>query len=317
MRRTLALVAIALLLAGCATYDGGYRERHVYRDGSYYYPYDDGRGDYYVGRSTVETRSYLSLGYGYGHYDPYWWGGYRGPFRPYVSPYPYRSSFSLHYGWSNYPWYLGYSHYGWPSHYYRPHHWPRHYTPPRGHAPRPPRDREDFRDDYRRHPRADAPVPERREWRERRGDDDHRDGWRERRWQDGRDGGWREHDGDRDRDRDRRRQWQPGADIRDSGGWRGSEPSQDRIRRDGAFPRRLLVPGGESAGGPRWQGGPAPGTEARGEFMRRGGERAAPTPAVATPPPSRPAARGGGVLRPVVPRGGAQESREEFPRELD
>ena len=39
---------LLLLLAGCVTYSDGYRDGY-YSDGGYYYPAEDGYGDYYAG----------------------------------------------------------------------------------------------------------------------------------------------------------------------------------------------------------------------------------------------------------------------------
>ncbi|MFN3843728.1 MAG: hypothetical protein ACK4RW_10780 [Rehaibacterium terrae] len=237
MRRTLALAAIAVLLAGCATYDGSYRERYVYRDGSYYYPYDDGRGDYYVGRHDGAASGYVRLHYGYG-YDPFWWGGWWGPFHPY----PYRSAYSFHYGYVRPPWFYGYSH-GWPPYHY----WPYWYWPYYGHAPRPPREhgpprerRGGFHDVYRRareaalrEDEAEAGTPG-TEWRERRRLADGEPGWRqheERRRPD-----WREHG----RQPDRRFPSAEGGEVdqRSTRPWPGREgeplPWRERRRGDGA-----------------------------------------------------------------------------------
>lgn len=200
MRRTLALAAITLLLTGCATYDSGYRERYVYRDGSHYYPYDDGRGDYYVGRPEGGASGHVWLRYGYG-YDPFWWGGYWGPFHPY----PYRSAYSFYYGHARSPWFYGYSH-GWPPYYYWPYygHAPR---PPREHGPPGERRRGGFFDVYRRareaaawEEGAEAAAPG-TQWRERQRLVEGEPGWRQREehrqpdWRERRHGdrtGWRD-----------------------------------------------------------------------------------------------------------------------------
>jgi hypothetical protein len=57
MKRNLLLATTALLLSGCAT--TATREGMVYRDGSWYAPASDGRGDYYTSSPRRE--------YGYGH----------------------------------------------------------------------------------------------------------------------------------------------------------------------------------------------------------------------------------------------------------
>lgn len=108
--RIVLIGAIILLLAGCATYDNGYR------DGAYYRPNHSGDGDYYYGRPQQRER---------GYYDPFYspfYGPYYGPYSPshyypYYGPYrPYRSGFGFEYNYGNggYGGYGPYGGYGYP-----------------------------------------------------------------------------------------------------------------------------------------------------------------------------------------------------------
>lgn len=64
-RRTTALMSLLVLgLAGCTTYGGGYYREGYYSDGDYYYPAEDGYGDYYQGPDYID--------YSYATYSPFW-----------------------------------------------------------------------------------------------------------------------------------------------------------------------------------------------------------------------------------------------------
>ena len=157
---------LLLLLAGCVTYSDDYYRDGYYSDGGYYYPAEDGYGDYYAGPDYDDYDYYDDFGYysqspfwGSGHYgcgawsscSPYWSSYYR---RPY-------SGWSLSFGshWSSWGYWGGYGHHWSPWYgygHYRPR--PPVYTPP---PPRPidtahgvggvrptPMPRTDFRDRY-------------------------------------------------------------------------------------------------------------------------------------------------------------------------
>src|SRR5688572_11694843 len=149
MKRRLArLIALPLLLlAGCTTYYGdGYREPY-YSDGGYYYPAEDGYGDYYA------APEYDYYDYGYSSYVPFWgldrygcgywsscspyWNGYYG--RPYSG---WSLSFGSHWSYGYWGWY-GSSWapwYGYGGYYYRPPYYYDHdYDYDRPDRPEPPR----------------------------------------------------------------------------------------------------------------------------------------------------------------------------------
>ena len=66
----LALIALTLGLSGCASTSGGYAENGtVYRDGSYYSPAGDGRGDYYYAPEPSRFDDGYGV-YGFG-FDPF------------------------------------------------------------------------------------------------------------------------------------------------------------------------------------------------------------------------------------------------------
>lgn len=127
-RRILALMSLMVLgLAGCTTYGGShYRDGH-YSDGGYYYPAEDGYGDYYQGREYVDYRYHDD--YRYWSYSPFWRLDryYCGAFHscsPYWDNYyrrPY-SGWSISYGRG---WGLGYG--GWHGSHWSPWHGHGHY----------------------------------------------------------------------------------------------------------------------------------------------------------------------------------------------
>lgn len=110
--RIIVSVALALLFAGCASYDNGYR------DGAYYRPAHGSEGDYYYGRPVPQNRGYYSPNYGpYGapfYYSPYpYYRPYR--YRPYYGPYHssyYRSGFGASYAYGGFSGYRDYGHTG-------------------------------------------------------------------------------------------------------------------------------------------------------------------------------------------------------------
>jgi len=134
MKRMLLLAASALLLSACAS--SGMRDGMVYRDGSWYAPASEGRGDYYTGVRHDHDAYYdwpwaWSVGY-----VPY--GGYC-PVR-----YRYCTSFwaDAYYGPGFYPW--GYQ--PWVYYQPRPRHRPHNAETPvaeQSSRPRVPRDRAD------------------------------------------------------------------------------------------------------------------------------------------------------------------------------
>ncbi len=130
--RLLFAAALALSLAGCATYSNDYRD--AYADGSYYSPADGDNGDYYYAPERSDpyySDSYYGTGYydyryylgpiGYGSFDgycsvrystcaPYWYGGY--------SPSYSRSRFGFSLIFGSYGGYGGYGHgYSRPPYY--------------------------------------------------------------------------------------------------------------------------------------------------------------------------------------------------------
>ncbi|MFC4729828.1 hypothetical protein ACFO3Q_16820, partial [Coralloluteibacterium thermophilus] len=135
MKRAFLILAVAVLLGGCATHGRshyGYREP-VYRDGSYYYPPAAGYGDYYYAPPRTVVHHY-DYGFGFapawGHgWAPYGglWGSW-GP-RSYWGP---RYGYGL--GWSSWGSGVGLG-LGWSSGYWPYYHYPRSWQAPR---PRPP-----------------------------------------------------------------------------------------------------------------------------------------------------------------------------------
>lgn len=69
MSRRLVLLATLMMLglSGCVTMSDGYDRVSYYSDGGYYYPAEDGYGDYYQGREDVNYRYYESSAY-----SPFW-----------------------------------------------------------------------------------------------------------------------------------------------------------------------------------------------------------------------------------------------------
>lgn len=131
MTRRLALFASLLVLglAGCTTYGDGYRDSY-YRDGGYYYPAEDGYGDYYQGRDYADARYYDRYSYspfwGLGRYScgafhscsPYWNRYYR---RPYSG---WSFSFGSHWSYGSWGWYgQHWSPWYGPGYYHGHHHW--------------------------------------------------------------------------------------------------------------------------------------------------------------------------------------------------
>jgi len=159
-RRFAAIMSLLVLgLAGCTTYGDSYYRDGYYSDGGYYYPAEDGYGDYYQGRELIDY-SYSSYTpfwtldrYSCGAFytcSPYWNNFYR---RPY-------SSWSISYGRSWGGWYG--NHWSpWYGNHWSPwygHHW----SPWYGHGRHPGRrdrdhDRRD-RDYDRDRERRDRPV---------------------------------------------------------------------------------------------------------------------------------------------------------------
>lgn len=287
--RPIVLAALALLLAGCATYDGGYyRERHVYRDGSYYERYDDGYGDYYYGRPDYGPRTSIWLGYG----DPYWFGGYSYWYGPgwgyYRYPYP---SWRYGHSWPYYP--------RWPSHRWPPHRPDRPHWPDRpDHGPRPPHDpghtppRErrdrDYHDIYRRAYRQgelpeagprQQPLPARPQQRPLPPPRDRDDDQRPREPRAGMP--------------DIPRQRPPQSPMPH---WRGGAPRMDGDAAREPLPVRRGIPAMIERGGP-------PAHESGG--FRHADPAARPAPAIRPGPAARPA--------PAEPRG--ERSRADFYRE--
>ena len=76
--RLFVAAALALSLAGCATYSNDYRDS--YADGSYYSPADGDNGDYYY--APDRSDSY--------YYDGYYGGSYY-DYRTYLGPIGYGS----------------------------------------------------------------------------------------------------------------------------------------------------------------------------------------------------------------------------------
>jgi hypothetical protein len=155
---------LLLLLAGCVTYTDGYYRDGYYSDGGYYYPAEDGYGDYYAGQDYDDYDYY---DYGYSSYTPFWslsrYGcGAWANCSPYWNSY-YRRPYS---GWSlsfGNHWSWGY--WGWYGHHWSPWYDHGHYrTRPPVYSPPPPRPidtahgvggvrpqpmpRSDFRDGY-------------------------------------------------------------------------------------------------------------------------------------------------------------------------
>lgn len=124
---------LLLLLAGCVTYSDGYYRDGYYSDGGYYYPAEDGYGDYYAGPD------YDYYDYGYSTYTPFWgldrYGcGAWSSCSPYWNSY-YRRPYG---GWSlSFDSHWSYGHWGWYGRHWAPwygHHdhyrpWPRHRDP--------------------------------------------------------------------------------------------------------------------------------------------------------------------------------------------
>lgn len=142
MTRRLVLLATLLMvgLSGCVTYTDSYYRQSQYRDGGYYYPAQDGYGDYYQGRQP-QTNYY------YDSYTPFWglsryscagyyscspfWNGYYG--RPYSG---WNVSFGSHFNYGYWGWYGNqWSPWAGPGYYgHRPHR-PHPRQPPPGTAP--------------------------------------------------------------------------------------------------------------------------------------------------------------------------------------
>lgn len=119
-RNALIAAALALGLAGCASYSSGYGTEAVYRDGSYYSPSDAGYGDYYY---APEPRDYY---YDYYGQDPFYgsplygYGGYCSVRYRYCPPFgygrfpdsgwyaPYGAGFGYGFGYYPAPYYGGY-----------------------------------------------------------------------------------------------------------------------------------------------------------------------------------------------------------------
>jgi len=152
---------LVLGLAGCTTYGDSYYRDGYYSDGGYYYPAEDGYGDYYQGPEYVDyyyssytpfwrlDRYYCSAYYSC---SPYWNNYYR---RPY-------SGWSISYGRG---WGLGSS--GWYGNYWSPWYGHGRY----GHYDRYPVRRDYDRDRRRdRDPPAVTPVPRDNEYRRPRPD---------------------------------------------------------------------------------------------------------------------------------------------------
>jgi hypothetical protein len=147
-RRLLLLATLMTLgLTGCVTYSDSYYRQSQYRDGGYYYPAQDGYGDYYQGREQVQYVDYY-----YSSYTPFWglsryycagyyscspfWNSYYG--RPYSG---WNLAFGSHYSYGRWGWY-GNSWAPWagPGYYgHRPHRPdPRHRPPGQLPGPRDP-----------------------------------------------------------------------------------------------------------------------------------------------------------------------------------
>ena len=130
-RHALAAIALALGLAGCASYPSNYRSDLLYEDGSYYSPADADYGDYYYApEPRYDSSPLLFYGSPFYGFDGYCSARYRycPPFgySPFLDPY-HRFGFILSYGGNG--WYDPFrGRYGYPSPYYvrRPH---------RGHTP--------------------------------------------------------------------------------------------------------------------------------------------------------------------------------------
>ena len=113
MSRRLVLLASLLLLglSGCVTMNEGYYREGYYSDGGYYYPAEDGYGDYYQGPEDIDYRYYDSYSYepfwrldryacgAYYSCSPYWNSYYR---RPYSG---WSLSFGSHWSYGNWGWY--------------------------------------------------------------------------------------------------------------------------------------------------------------------------------------------------------------------
>jgi len=115
---------LVLGLAGCTTYGDSYYRDGYYSDGGYYYPAEDGYGDYYQGREYIDYRYYDDYSYSpfwrldryscgaFYSCSPYWNNYYRRPYSGWIISYGsgwgpgYGSWYGRH--WS--PWY-GYGHY--------------------------------------------------------------------------------------------------------------------------------------------------------------------------------------------------------------
>ncbi|WP_146907774.1 hypothetical protein [Arenimonas daejeonensis] len=120
LARFAPLLLILILLAGCTTYSGNHYRDGYYSDGGYYYPAEDGYGDYYAAPDYGYDYDYYD--YGYSTYTPFWglhrygcgaWGGCS-PYWSYYYGRPY-SGWSLSYGqhWS-------YGSWGWYGQYWAP-----------------------------------------------------------------------------------------------------------------------------------------------------------------------------------------------------
>lgn len=113
MSRRLVLLASLMLLglSGCMTVNDDYYRQGHYSDGGYYYPAEDGYGDYYQGPEQVDYRYYDSYSYSPfwsldryscgAHYScsPYWNSYYR---RPYSG---WNLSFGSHRSYGSWGWY--------------------------------------------------------------------------------------------------------------------------------------------------------------------------------------------------------------------
>ena len=145
-RNGLAIIALVLGLAGCASYPSNTRFDAGYQDGSYYSPADAGYGDYYYApepRNDYYDYYDPSLYYRYGsRFDPF--GGYCSaryrycpPFgySPFIDPYG-RFGFGVSFGGGS--WYDPFwGRYGYPAPYYNRQ--PRHrHTPGNRSAPPTP-----------------------------------------------------------------------------------------------------------------------------------------------------------------------------------
>ncbi|HEU0153434.1 MAG TPA: hypothetical protein VFQ84_08830 [Arenimonas sp.] len=145
MSRRILLLAAFLLVgpAGCVSYGDYAYERDRYPvDGGYYYPADEGYGDYYEAPEDYGYYDYYDDPFAYGYLpfwsieryacsgwygcSPYWSTGYR---RPYSG---WSLSFGNHWDYRRWAWYGDYGSGWYDPGYYRPHR-PR----PPGHGGRP------------------------------------------------------------------------------------------------------------------------------------------------------------------------------------